>query len=246
MELSPTTGSNGSTAVRMDPYSPLRQSNLVDSGHCSPIAVQVLDLLLGLCGREHLRGELPLLLKLRLRLGLLKLWLRLGLLILRLWLRLLILRLRLGLLILRLFFGLLVLRLRLGLLILGLRLRLLVLRLRLGLLILGLWLRLLVLRLRLGLLGLRLCLLVFRSGLLRMALSLFMFLHLRLITLLGFTLCRRRMFLLFFLLLALRGPNDYGPNQQNQKDKLLPQDIMTSFAWIHGDPLENSQRTRAG
>jgi hypothetical protein len=194
---------------------------------------------------------LPLLLKLRLPFGLLILWLSPGLLVL--WLRpgLLVLWLRPGLLILWLRPGLLVLWLRLGLLILWLRFRLLILRL--GLLILWLWLRLLILRLNLGLLvlWLRLCLLVLRLrplslGLPLLDLRLSMLLDLRLFTLLGLWICRGRMLFLFFLLVALGCPNKYRHNQQNQKGKLLPQDTMTSLAWIHGDPLNNSERIRAG
>jgi len=168
LELSPTTGNNGSTAVRMDPHLPLWQRHPVDSSRRSPIAVQILDLLLGLCGREHSRRGLSLRLHLWwLRLGLLKLWLRLGLLILRLRFGLLVLWLRFGLLILWLWLRLLILWLRLGLLVLWLWLRLLILWLRFGLLILWLWLCLLKFRARL-----------LRLGLLRLDLRLFMLLDL--------------------------------------------------------------------
>jgi hypothetical protein len=75
MKLSPSVGCNGSTAIRMDRHLPLWQGVPVDSGHRSPVTVQVLDVLPGLCGRQRLWRRLILLLKPWLLRVLLKLWL---------------------------------------------------------------------------------------------------------------------------------------------------------------------------
>src|SRR5208337_1231806 len=194
LELAPSAGCNGTTAIPTDRHLPLWQGVPVDSFHRCPVTVQVLDLLLGLRRRQRPLPLLPPLLELwllstllilRLGLWLLILWLRLRLLILRLRLRLLILWLCLRVLILRLRLWLLILWLRLWLLILWLCLWLLILWLCLWLLILGLRLRLLILGLRLRLLSLWLLLLALRRG---------------------------RILLLLF---PLAGPNEHRDHQQN-------------------------------
>jgi hypothetical protein len=122
----------------MDRHSPLWQGAPVDSAHRSPVTVQVLDVLPGLCGRQHPGRRLPLLLKLWWLRALLKLGLLPRLLILGLRLWLLIPWLRLRLLILWLCLRLLILWLR------SLDLWLFLLNLRLFTLPLDLWLFLLL------------------------------------------------------------------------------------------------------